>query len=151
MRDFHCLSVCTSVCPLWRRHLLPLERSSSHPPKFVVGCVCVWGRVTCVMCHMSHVTCHVSQFFSSFFLLESGGVSWWRVCYLWGLPRLAFRLFTESAHWADSVIESQCPSVCMSVCLFVPCEEGISFHWRGLLHIPPNLGWGVCVCVGGVG
>ena len=27
-----------------------------------------------------------------------------------------------------------------SVCLSVPCEEDISFHWRGLLHIPPNRG-----------
>ena len=26
------------------------------------------------------------------------------------------RLFTESAPWADSVIESQCPSVAMYVC-----------------------------------
>ena len=25
--------------------------------------------------------------------------------------------FTESAHWANSVIESQCPSVCLFVCL----------------------------------
>ena len=25
-------------------------------------------------------------------------------------------LFTESAHWADSVIESRCPSVCVYVC-----------------------------------
>ena len=27
--------------------------------------------------------------------------------------------FTESAHWADSVIEPRCPSVCTSVCLCV--------------------------------
>ena len=26
-------------------------------------------------------------------------------------------------------------SVCMSVCMYVPCEEDLSFHWRGLLHI----------------
>ena len=25
-------------------------------------------------------------------------------------------LFTESTHWADSVLESQCPSVCVPVC-----------------------------------
>ena len=25
-------------------------------------------------------------------------------------------LFTESVHWADSVIEARCPSVCVSVC-----------------------------------
>ena len=28
-----------------------------------------------------------------------------------------FHIFTESAHWANSVIESACPSVCMYVCL----------------------------------
>ena len=27
-----------------------------------------------------------------------------------------FYIFTESAHWADSVIESPCPSVCLFVC-----------------------------------
>ena len=27
-------------------------------------------------------------------------------------------------------------SVCVYVCLFVPCEKDISFHWRGLLHTP---------------
>ena len=48
-------------------------------------------------------------------------------------------IFTESAHWADSVIELRCPCVCM----YVPCEEDLSFHWRGLLHIPPNRGLGV--------
>ena len=53
-----------------------------------------------------------------------------------------FLIFTESAHWADSVIESQCPSVCGRN---VPCEEDLSFHWRGLLHIPPNMRVG-CVC-----
>ena len=26
-------------------------------------------------------------------------------------------IFTESAHWADSVIESRCPSVCVCVCM----------------------------------
>ena len=55
-------------------------------------------------------------------------------------------VFTESAHWADLVR----PSVCTYVCMYVPCEEDLSFHWRGLLHIPPNIGVGcVCVCGGG--
>ena len=27
-----------------------------------------------------------------------------------------YKIFTELAHWADSVIELQCPSVCVSVC-----------------------------------
>ena len=46
-------------------------------------------------------------------------------------------VFTESAHWAVSVIESRCPSVCM--CVSVPCEEDLSFHWRGLLHTHPQI------------
>ena len=29
-------------------------------------------------------------------------------------------IFIESAHWADSIIESRCPYVCVSVCLCVP-------------------------------
>ena len=38
------MSVCLYVCPLWRRHLLSLERCSSHPPKYGGGVfVCVWG------------------------------------------------------------------------------------------------------------
>ena len=51
-------------------------------------------------------------------------------------------IFTESAHWADSVIESRCPCVCTSACVFVPCEEDLSFHWRGLLHTPCVTPWG---------
>ena len=29
-------------------------------------------------------------------------------------------LFIESAHWADSIIESRCPYVCVCVCVSVP-------------------------------
>ena len=29
-------------------------------------------------------------------------------------------IFIESAHWVDSIIESRCPCVCVSVCLSVP-------------------------------
>ena len=43
------------------------------------------------MYHISGVTCHT--FSPIFFLLERGGVSWWRVCYQWGFPRLVFKLF----------------------------------------------------------
>ena len=50
-------------------------------------------HISLVTCHVSHLRCHMSHIFSSSFLLESGGVSWWRVCYQWGLPRLVFRLF----------------------------------------------------------
>ena len=31
----------------------------------------------------------------------------------------SFLIFTDSAHWAGSVIESQCPSVCVFVCVSV--------------------------------
>ena len=57
--ESRCPSVCMSVCPLWRRPFLSLERSSSHPlchPLGAPGC-----HVSCVMCHVSHVTCHVSH------------------------------------------------------------------------------------------
>ena len=72
--------------------------------------------VSCVMCHVSHVTCHVShvtchlsrvichmstfcftflqkkeKFNPSEKIGQSGGVSWWRVCYQRGLPRLVNR------------------------------------------------------------
>ena len=43
--------------------------------------------------------------------------------------------FTESAHWADSVIELRCPSVCLFVCLSVCLCHRVQFFWRGLLHI----------------
>ena len=59
--------------------------------------------------------------------------------------RMFPQFFTEPAHWADSVIESRCPSaglsVCLCVCMYVPCEEDLSFHWRGLLHTPCVTPW----------
>ena len=43
-------------------------------------------------------------------------------------------LFTESAHWADSVIELRCPSVCPSVCLSVcVCPLDVEFISRPLI------------------
>ena len=66
--------------------------------------LCVLCHVSCVTCHVSRVTYHLSDvkifflhfFFSSFFsfffhpkkIVQSGGPSWWRVCYQRGLPRL---------------------------------------------------------------
>ena len=61
--------------------------------------MCHVSRITCQMSHFTcHLTCITSQVsnvthFFFFFLLESGRVSLWRVCYQWGLPRLVFRLF----------------------------------------------------------
>ena len=43
---------------------------------------CVPCRMSHVTYHMSHVTCKMSQ---------SGGASWWRVCYQRGLLRLVFQ------------------------------------------------------------
>ena len=40
-------------------------------------------------------------------------------------------IFTELAHWADSVIKSQCPSVCLCVCdvLKHPGQKHIPNIW----------------------
>ena len=47
-------------------------------------------HASCVMCHMSRVTLKNIYEYEYFFFLHTGGVSWWRVCYQWGLPRLVF-------------------------------------------------------------
>ena len=43
------------------------------------------SHITCLMSHVLYHMSHVTFFFS---FLESGSVSWWRVCYQRGLPRL---------------------------------------------------------------
>ena len=46
---------------------------------------------------LPHVTCHVlcmHHNYSYFFVVQSGGSSWWRVCYQRGLPRLVSRRYT---------------------------------------------------------
>ena len=43
-----------------------------------------------VMCHVSHVTCHILFYFSFSFFGQNCGASRWRVCYQRGLPRLVF-------------------------------------------------------------
>ena len=40
------------------------------------------------------------------------------------------QIFIESAHWADSIIESRCPYVCLCVCLCV-CPLPMQFFLRG--------------------
>ena len=70
-------------------------------------------------------------FFCLFFFFDIGGASWWRVCYQQGLP---CQVFIESAHWANLVIESQCPSVCLSVCLSVTIQNShFPVSWRLLV------------------
>ena len=66
-------------------------------------------HVSCVLCHVSRVTCHIF-FFNFFFFWQSGGVSWWRVCYQRGLPRLVssqirikLHLYLRAESWLDNV------------------------------------------------
>ena len=58
-------------------------------PHYVSHVKCQASPVTC---HVSHVTCHLSP--------SSGGARQWRVCYLWGLPRLVWITVTllETQH-----------------------------------------------------
>ena len=56
------------------------------------------------MCHMSRVTCHMSQFFFYFFFGQSGEAYRWRVCYQRGLPRLVFMINRPSVAGALSLI-----------------------------------------------
>ena len=69
---------------------IPLElRTWNFYPTFAVL------NVSCVLCHMPHVNCHVLHitkkciyiFFLSFSGQRIGGI-WWRVCYYRGLPRI---------------------------------------------------------------
>jgi hypothetical protein len=67
-------------------------------------------------------------------------VNW---CFLvqWNLFTQCF--FTESAHWANSVIESQCPSVCLFVCLWRlkrPSSRGRGDLWSKNLFLIIILG-----------
>ena len=57
---------------------------------------CHMSRATChvahVMCHMSSVTCHI------YFFWQSGEAYRWRVCFQRGLPRLVFKNIGNSKH-----------------------------------------------------
>ena len=57
-------------------------------------------HVTHITCHMACVTCHFIFFFSG----QSGGASWWRVCYQRGLPRLVLPLDWNVTVWWSSHI-----------------------------------------------
>ena len=75
----------------------------SHVTFHVSRVMCHVSHVTChvshVTCHMSHVKCHMSPVFFCFFW-EIGGVSWWRVCYQRGLPRLFYFFIFYLIKWA---------------------------------------------------
>ena len=49
------------------------------------------------------------------------------------------RIFTESVHWAYSVVESQCPDVCLYVCVWcrkTPFSKSYGYFWsKGILLI----------------
>ena len=53
-----------------------------------------------------------------------------------------FIIFTDSAPWASSVIELPCPSVCLSVCVFVTSRNTLFRRsWRPLVKkLIPNIG-----------
>ena len=71
------------------------------------------------MCHVSHI----------YFFLQSGGASWWRVCYQRGLPRLAYKQLAKqkivgtsyrrqfSLNWALGRFSLE---VALSSCVFLP-------------------------------
>ena len=54
--------------------------------------------------------------------------------------RTKIRMFTVSAHWADSVIELRCPSVCLSVPLR---NTHLQRSWRPLVEERYSLYWPV--------
>ena len=54
-------------------------REGSPPPTCYL--LYVMSHMSCVTCHMSHVTIFYGQ---------SGETIQWRVCYQWGQPRLVF-------------------------------------------------------------
>ena len=56
------------------------------------GVRCHVSRVTC---HVSRVMCHIFIFFYMF--LQRGEISWWRVCYQRGLPRLVLECVNVEA------------------------------------------------------
>ena len=76
-----------------------LRECSSHTMCHVSAFMC---HLSCVTCHVSPVTFHLSHvkkkyilffFFTKKLIIlnifwQSGGASWWRVCYQWGLTRL---------------------------------------------------------------
>ena len=55
-----------------------------------------------------------------------------RSAVFWLCTGKLFVLFTDSALWAGSVIESPCPCVCLSVCVYVP--SGAVFLERSSSH-----------------
>ena len=51
------------------------------------------------MCHMSCVTCHMShitKYIYIFFIGKSVEAIWWRVCYQRGRPRLVFEMLRRA-------------------------------------------------------
>ena len=60
---------------------------------------------------------------------------YWDQLTLEGVNLLTLLIFTESAHWADSVIELHCPYVCVCVCLCVCMSPPSEIYFRAFL--PP--------------
>ena len=90
---------------------------------------CYYGTVLCLVPY-----CSVDNKGQFLWRLVTQNCSCWSCCYNGLFDKLFFQngggnwqhyeldqisFFTESAHWADSVIESRCLSVCTSVCVYV--------------------------------
>ena len=73
----------------WFSHPFPPHLQNTKNPKpleigtWIIYTLFTTCHVSCVMCHMSHVTHHI-------FFWQIGEASWWRVCYQSGLPHLNF-------------------------------------------------------------
>ena len=136
-------------------HFLPFPNRKSYGPAYclimltipyhtIPPCVMfpvsqVRCHISLITCHVSHLSCHMSHIFSSFFLLEIGGVSWWRVCYQWGLPRLIFRLFLiKNMHGIISSVFLATPPPYVSPkisglspkILYLYCDERRDIWWN---------------------
>ena len=114
--------------------------------------VLMWGFAHCVLLFSSE---DVTAFFfcphmrmckvSSFVLLfKVSFLSSWQEQVVFLFPHVRICKLS-SFHWIGPLGRFShriAMSVCLYVCMSVPCEEDLSFHWRGLLHIPPNRGVG---------
>ena len=72
------------------------------------------------MCHVSHVTCHMSNvIIIIFFFGQSGEAYWWSVCYQRGLPRLVlvfsnlnlYHLEQTACHMINEVKQGWAPKI----------------------------------------
>ena len=99
------------LCLLSHATFQPFPNCKSYGPAvfawYSTYPMCPVSHVMCqvwhVTCDMSHVTCDMSHVmwhnFHFHFLLQIVGVSWWRVCYQWGLTLLVFGSLKKENLW----------------------------------------------------